>query len=169
MEAHMGTGATTTILAGTTAIGAALTAGVFFGFSWLVMPALDKVAQAGAIAAMQEINRIAVRCALMPLMFGTALLCVAAAVACLRADRTIAAIGIAAAAIYLIGVIGVTICANVPLNDQLARLSAAAAAPDAWQAYSAPWTQWNTVRAVAGAIASGCFTTMVHLLGRAAS
>jgi uncharacterized membrane protein len=167
MEGHMGTGATTTILAGTTAVGAALTAGVFFGFSWLVMPALDKVSQVGAIAAMQEINRIAVRCALMPLMFGTALLCLAAAVASLRADRTITIIGIAGAAIYLIGVIGITICANVPLNDQLARLSAAAAAPDAWQAYSAPWTQWNTVRAVAGAIASGCFTTIVYLLGRA--
>jgi len=163
----MGTGATTTILAGTTAIGAALTAGVFFGFSWLVMPALDKVPQAGAIAAMQEINRIAVRCALMPLMFGTALLCLAAAIASLRAGRSVAAIGIAGALIYLIGVIGVTICANVPLNDQLARLSATSAAPNAWHAYSTPWTQWNTVRAVAGAVASGCFTTIVYLLGRA--
>ena len=163
----MGTGATTTILAGITAVGAALTAGVFFGFSWLVMPALDKLAQAGAIAAMQEINRIAVRCALMPLMFGTAILCGAAAMASLRADRSVAVIGIAGALIYLIGVIGVTICANVPLNDQLARLSTTGAAPDAWHAYSAPWTQWNTVRAAAGAIASGCFTTIVYLLGRA--
>jgi uncharacterized membrane protein len=169
MEVHMGTGATTTILAGITAVGAATTAGVFFGFSWLVMPALDKVTQAGAIAVMQEINRIAIRCALMPLMFGTALLCLAAGVAALRADRTVAAIGIAGAVIYLVGVIGVTICANVPLNDQLARLSAGTVAPDAWHAYSTAWTGWNSVRASAGAIASGCFTTIVYLLGRTAS
>lgn len=159
----------TTILTSAAALGAVAAAGVFFGFSVLVMPALDKVAQPDAIVAMQEINRVAVRSALMPLMFGAALLCVAAAIASQRADRTVMLACMAGAAIYLIGVIGVTICANVPLNDRLAGLSANAASPDAWQSYSALWTTWNSVRAAAGAVAGSCFLFALSLLGRSAA
>lgn len=162
----MATGTTTLVLAGTAAVGAAVAAGVFFGFSTLVMPALDKVAQPDAIGAMQEINRIAVRSALMPLMFGTALIAIAAAVAGLSAGRTVALLGLAGAAIYLAGVIGVTIAANVPLNDGLAQISAGAADPGSWQSYSTPWTAWNSVRTAAGAAAGACFAAMLYLLGK---
>ena len=165
----MATGFTTAISTGIAALGAAMTAGVFFAFSTLVMPALDRMPSPQAISAMQEINRIAVRSALMPLMFGPAILCLLVAIASLRADRAVAAGNLAGTAFYLVGVVGVTICANVPLNDGLASLSATTAPPHAWQSYSAPWTMWNSLRAAAGAIASGCFMTALWLLGRSAS
>ena len=45
-----------------------------------------------------------------------------------------------------------TVTINVPLNEALAALAPpleAAAARDAWQAYSSPWQFWNAVRAIA--------------------
>jgi uncharacterized membrane protein len=60
--------------------------------------------------------------------------------------------------IYVLGVIGVTIAFNVPLNDRLAR-----AAPDSpegaslWQHYLARWTAWNHLRTAASALAMALF------------
>ena len=62
----------------------------------------------------------------------------------------------AGAALYLLGVIAVTMAFNVPRNDALARLDPAA--PEAvtyWRRYLSEWTAWNHVRTVAPLIGAG--------------
>lgn len=62
--------------------------------------------------------------------------------------------------LYLVGTVGVTIVANVPLNDRLA-----AADPESadtarfWRHYVSRWTRWNHVR-TAAALAAGAVLTI---------
>ncbi|SEO72096.1 DUF1772 domain-containing protein [Trujillonella endophytica] len=139
------------------AVGSGLVAGVFFGFSGFVMRALGGLPPADGAAAMRAVNVTAVRPPLMTALFGTALLVVAAAVGELAdgpVDRA-SALVLAGAAAYLVGVVGVTVAANVPLNDRLAGTEPGGAAEGAvWADYLRRWTRWNTVRAGAGAVAA---------------
>jgi uncharacterized membrane protein len=135
------------------AVGSALTAGALFTFSDFTMRALRQLPAARAVEAMQAVNRTAVQPPFMGLFFGTA---AAAAVA-----RDPWAIG--GAALYAVGVVGVTVAANVPLNDRLATL--APEAPDVaegWAAYAVPWTRWNGVRVAAGIAAALAFVLGVR-------
>jgi hypothetical protein len=60
-----------------------------------------------------------------------------------------------AAALYLVGSLGVTMAFNVPRNEALARAEAASAdAASLWQRYLVEWTAWNTVRTVASLAAT---------------
>ena len=58
-----------------TALGCGLSAGVFFAFSSFVMPALDRLAPAQSIRAMNSINKLALTPVFMTALFGTALAC----------------------------------------------------------------------------------------------
>jgi uncharacterized membrane protein len=148
-----------------TALGCGLASGAFFVFSTFIMPALDRLAPDQGIAAMQSINRLAVTPAFMTLLFGTALLCLAAiAWALLAWDRPQARWMAPAGAVYLIGCIGVTIAANVPRNDALEKLDPAAASSAArWAAYVSEWTAFNHVRTLAALIAAGLLTYALTL------
>ncbi len=56
---------------------------------------------------------------------------------------------------YLVGTFLVTVLANVPLNDQLAAVSATdPAARDVWERYVSRWTTWNHVRTAAAMVAA---------------
>lgn len=129
---------------GAAAVGSALVGGVFFAFSGFVVPALARLG-AGA-AAMQAVNRAAVRPPLMLALFGTAALCVLAPVLAGPSPLLLTAAGL-----YLLGTLGVTVAANVPLNDRLA------ADAGTWPDYRVRWTRWNTVRTVAALAASAVF------------
>jgi uncharacterized membrane protein len=144
------------------ALGCALAAGVFFAFSTFVMAGLDRAASASAVAAMQGINRAAPGPPLMTVLFGSAVLCLAVAVVALLGNAG-AAGGFAAAGgvAYLLGTVGITMAANVPLNDRLDRVDAEG--PEAaaeWHHYHRRWRAWNHVRtltslaATAGMIAA---------------
>jgi uncharacterized membrane protein len=127
--------------------------GVFFAFSSFVMPALARLEAATGIAAMQSINVRAVRPAFMLALFGTAALATFVGIA--RFGEPLVLI---AAAVYLIGVIGVTIVAHVPRNDSLAKVDArGAAAPELWQRYLTGWCRWNHVRWIAAVISSALY------------
>lgn len=135
------------------ALGSGVVAGVFTVFSVLVMPALAALPAPMGIAAMQSVNRTAIRPAFLTLLFGTGVLCLAAAVAELGGVRRPEVL--AAASLYLVGVLGVTVAANVPLNDALARRHPGSAeAADRWPGWLRRWTGWNTVRALAAATAA---------------
>ena len=62
------------------------------------------------------------------------------------------------ALLYLVGTIFVTMAANVPLNNRLAR-----AKPDGvesaslWKQYLKTWTAWNHLRTIASLAAATCF------------
>lgn len=139
-----------------TALGCGLAAGVFYAFSSFVMAGLDLRSPATAVAAMQGINRTAVRPPLMLALFGTAPLCIAVAVAALvDFDGANSWFAIAGAAIYLVGIVGVTMFGNVPLNEQIDRVDPdGPAAADEWRRYYGPWNAWNHVRTVSGLAAT---------------
>ena len=91
------------------AVGCGLVGGVLFAFSGFVMPALARLAPAQGVAAMQSINRTAVRAPLMILMFGTAAVCVGLVVWAVRGwGDAPAAWTLAGAAVYLVGTVLVT-------------------------------------------------------------
>jgi uncharacterized membrane protein len=65
---------------------------------------------------------------------------------------------VAGALLYVIGVIGVTMMFNVPLNNELAALQSIAGDGGAvWARYLSNWTFWNTIRGVAAAAACVAF------------
>lgn len=153
-----------TILVLIAALGCGLNAGVFFAFSTFVMPALAKLAPEQGLAAMQSINRLAITAAFMTALFGTAVLCTVLLVwGALAWDEPEAPWAIAAATLYLIGAIGVTIAANVPRNEALARVDAARPeAVTAWSRYVSEWTAWNHVRTVAALAAAALLTLALN-------
>jgi uncharacterized membrane protein len=130
------------LLSTLTAVGCALVGGVFFAFSGFVVPALARLPGGDGAAAMRAVNVAAVRAPLMVLLFGTAAACVAVLVV---GPGVLPRVG---AGLYLAGTVGVTIAANVPLNDALER------DPTTWPAYRRAWTRWNTLRTVAAAAAA---------------
>ncbi len=147
------------------ALGCGLMAGVFFAFSSFVMKALGRLQPAQAVAAMQAINVAAISFAFMLALFGTALVCVALAAWALAAwHESFAPYLLGGSALYLAGVIGLTIAYHVPRNEALATVDAAGAeAASHWARYLAAWTAWNHVRAAAALAAAAAFTVALHL------
>jgi uncharacterized membrane protein len=148
MRAHLWT--TLSMLA---AMGCGLNAGLFFIFSNTIMRSLDRLPAAGAVAAMNSINRVILNPLFFLVFFGTALLCLV-----LLVGRLDSPLVLAGALLYLIGSMGVTMACNVPLNDKLAALSPSAADMESqWHAYCGPWTRWNHVRTLACLLAMVAF------------
>jgi uncharacterized membrane protein len=148
------------VLTFVTALGCALAAGLFYAFSSFVMAGLERRSPATAVAAMQGINEAALRPPLLLPLFGTALLCVAVAVAALiEADGAASWLGLAGAVVYLVGIVGVTMRGNVPLNVHLEGVDAASPAAAAeWRDYLRRWGAWNHVRSITGLAATAALT-----------
>jgi uncharacterized membrane protein len=142
------------------AIGAGTVGGVFFPFSSFVMPALDRVSPGRAIAAMNSINVMAPRAPLMLPFIGTAVLCCALPVVAFRSWGTASATWLAVGCgLYLVATFLLTIVANVPLNDTLAKVHPHAVdAAKQWRDYYDSWVPLNHVRALGGAGAAAAFT-----------
>jgi uncharacterized membrane protein len=135
---------------------AALLSGCVFGFfyswSFTVMRGLSASDGASAIAAMQSVNASIMTGWFALIFFGTPVATAAASLAAyLGGDRAAALWMAAATALYLVGCFAVTVFANVPMNDALARMDAGALADAAaaWRDYAGPWTAWNHVRTAA--------------------
>ncbi|MGW0873799.1 anthrone oxygenase family protein [Streptomyces sp. NPDC002740] len=138
-------------LAGTLTAG--LMAGVFCAFSVLVMRGLAALPPAQGVAAMNAINSSATTPVFMVLFLGAAAVCAVIAVVTfvLWPDEGTVHL-LLGSALYLCGAFGVTVTANVPRNEALAKLDPGT--PEAvtyWPAYLREWTRWNHVRAVASA------------------
>ncbi|WP_424969749.1 DUF1772 domain-containing protein [Dinoroseobacter sp. S76] len=126
----------------------ALVGGVFLAFSDFIMRSLA-LSGAGA-GTMQVINREVFRWIFMGLFLGLAPLSIALALyALLALDGHGGALIAVAGLIYVVGVFGVTVLRNVPLNNALAELSLDAPETERfWTGVYLPrWTFWNTVRA----------------------
>jgi uncharacterized membrane protein len=132
-----------------TAAGSALVAGVCFAFSAFVLRAIGSTGPHRAIATMQAVNRLAERPAFMLAFMGTALAAVAlVGLALVRGEATPWLL--AGCALYLVGMVGVTVAGNVPLNDTLAAVDPLAAGAAArWDDFAGPWGVLNAVRTVA--------------------
>jgi uncharacterized membrane protein len=141
------------------AIGCGLLAGVYFAFSTFVMTSLDRVGPASGIAAMNAINGAIVRSLFMPLFVGTTLSCLLLiAIALLRRGEAGAGMMLCGGILYLVGMTGVTMVWNVPLNDSLAGADPSARQAAAlWSRYLTDWTFWNHVRTIASTGAFALF------------
>ena len=144
-----------TILIAAAALGSCLVAGMFYAFSSFVMPALARLDPAEGVRAMQSINLTVITPSFMAVFLGTAPVSVAAAALALAQGQG-AALVLAGAAIYAVGVIGVTMGANQPRNLALAELDPDSPATEAeWSTYVTEWVRWNTIRTAAGVLAAG--------------
>ena len=142
---------------GTTALlGSALVGGVFFAFSSFVMKALAGVPSAAGIGVMQSINVVVLNPSFLGAFIGTAVVSLGAGGLALAGwGRSFAPFFLGGALFYLVGTFLVTGLGNVPLNDQLAAVSAAdPAAPEVWEHYLGRWTMWNHVRTAAAMVAA---------------
>jgi uncharacterized membrane protein len=145
--------------------GCGLVAGVCFAFSAFVMPGLDRLPAAQAIAAMQSINKAAVTPAFMLAFLGSTIVCVGLAIWSLasRAEGP-AAWALAGSVLFGLGVIVVSFAANIPLNDALDAVDPHAAdAAERWRAYYRDWMPWNHVRAATGITATGLLALALRL------
>ena len=147
-----------TILA---ALGTGLIAGVFFIFSVAIMRALERVP--GGMAAMQSMNVAVPNPMFLGVFLGTGLVCLALAIiSVVRWERPGAMWILAAALLYLIGSIGVTIIFNVPMNNTLnAADPSSSAGQELWQNYLTNWTFWNHIRTIASV---GSFASFIAAL-----
>jgi uncharacterized membrane protein len=145
------------ILTLVTALGSALAAGAFYAFSTFVMAALGRLSPPEGIRAMQQINITVINPWFMTALFGTGLACVVLVIVALADwDGDYGPYLIAAAALYVIGCLGVTMAFNVPRNDALAALEPESAeAAGVWRRYLTEWIAWNTVRTIASLAATG--------------
>ncbi|HET6774920.1 MAG TPA: anthrone oxygenase family protein [Acidimicrobiales bacterium] len=138
------------------AVGSALVAGLLLAFSTSVMPALARRPAPEGSAAMQAMNS-AILNPLFGLLFGgTAVVCLAlAASAPFSGDEGGAGWRAAGGLLYLLGVVGVTMVVNVPMNESLDRVDPGSADGAAeWGRYLRRWTAWNHVRTALGTAAA---------------
>lgn len=135
----------------------ALVAGVYHAFAVAINPAFARLPDREYIAAMQHINAAIVNPLFALSFFGAPLLLPLAAGLYWRAGGRRLYLLVAASAIFLIGSLGVTGVANIPLNEKLASFSpqqvpnTQAAAVRA--AFANPWNRWHAVRTVASVAA----------------
>jgi uncharacterized membrane protein len=149
-----------TAAVGLASIGSALIGGIFFAFSGFIMKALARLPSSEGIAAMQSINVVVLNKSFLGTFLGTAV------ISMLVAGLAIKGWGapsskwfLAGALLYFIGTFLVTGFGNVPLNEQLAAVTATDDdAVTVWEHYLDRWTLLNTVRTVAATAAAFSFT-----------
>lgn len=145
------------ILATAATVGSGVIAGLLFVFSNVVMRALGDLPPASGMLAMQRINVIIVNPLFLLFFLGTAAASVAVvAFTCVAPAAPGQGWLLAGSLCYLVGVVGVTMAFNVPLNNGL-EAATAAAADTAWPAYATAWLRWNHVRAALGVAATAAF------------
>lgn len=137
----------------------ALVAGGFQIFSEFIMRSLMRTSPAGAIEAMQHINRTVYRTVflvsfmlMVPISIGFAIY---AGLSLSGLPRTLITL---AAVIYIPGAFLVTGFGNVPMNERLEKLDHASFEAQAyWEIYGRVWTRWNHVRTLACIATAGCY------------
>lgn len=151
------------VLLATAVIIAGLIAGLFFGWLVSVIPGLGKTADRTYIETMQSINVAIVNpFFVIPFMI-TPVVLAGSAIAEYRAgnQRRSWFLGVAAAT-YVVGVLGVTVGGNVPLNDALDGFDLSAsddgAAAVRRTTYEDPWNRWHLGRTIASVLAFGLAT-----------
>lgn len=137
-----------------------LFSGAIFGFfyAWVcsTMWGLDAAEPLIAIAAMQAMNASVRNAVFAPAFFGTPLILLVTAAAAMLAGLKRAAFAFSAAAtVYLLAGLMLTMLVNVPMNESLAAIIVPAepeAALRIWQDYSPRWQFWNVIRTIASGV-----------------
>lgn len=143
-------------------IGSALIAGIFFAFSNFIMKALARLPASQGMTAMQSINVAVLNPVFMVVFMGTTIISLLVTIlAVIGWQMPSAPYYLVGAVFYIAGTFLITGMGNVPLNNQLAAISASdPAAGDIWQHYLDQWTRLNTIRTFSSTIA-----TVIMLIG----
>ena len=146
------------------ALGCGLIGGLLFAFSNFVMKALSHQPPESSIRTMQAINVYILNPLFLAIFLGTALATAILAVAAiLRLSNPGMLCFLTGCAFYLIGVLGVTMMFNVPLNNALALQDpGTAAAAQYWLIYVSKWMAWNHVRTLASLGAAAFLILAIH-------
>jgi uncharacterized membrane protein len=139
-----------------------LNAGLLYAYQVSVIPAFKTLADKDYIASMQAINAAIQNPVFVPLFLGAGLfLPLGAYLEHKTPGSARFRLLVAAALLYIVGALGITFAANVPLNDTLAQFSLQSAtvqqAAAARTAFENPWNTWHLIRTLAsiGALVLG--------------
>ena len=137
---------------------AGLAAGLFYSYDCSIVNALGKLPDNQYLAAFQSINRAILNpYFFMSFMGSLVLLPIAAWLTYKTGNSTSFYFMLAAAILYAVGVFGVTIGGNVPLNDMLDKYDIANASGDALRTmrlqFEAKWNQLQHIRTYAAILA----------------
>ena len=143
-----------TALLGASIVATGLMSGLWYGWTVSVIPGTRHIPDTNYIDTMQHINRAIINPAFIIPFMGIPLVIGAAAIMQFRAgDSRRGWLLVWAAGTYLVGVLGVTIAGNVPLNDALDGFDLTRSNHQAIgtrrTTYEAPWNRWHYVRTVA--------------------
>ncbi|WP_276484304.1 DUF1772 domain-containing protein [Paraflavitalea pollutisoli] len=149
----------TMILLVAATLATSLAAGLFYAYTCSVNPGLSRLSDTAYLEAMQSINRAILNPVFFLSFIGAAILLPLAVYFTWRPHPTDTTWWFMAAAIlYLIGVFGVTIAGNVPLNEALDRINIAASTPAELgqhrQAFEPAWTRYHNIRTIANLLSA---------------
>jgi uncharacterized membrane protein len=158
-----------TVLLGGGLVATGLVSGLFYGWSVSVIPGTRHVAASNYVDTMQHINRAIINPAFVVPFLGIPLVLAGAAVVQFRAgDARRGWLLVGATATYVVGVLGVTIGRNVPLNAALDTFDLGGSTGEAIErrrtSYEAPWNRWHQVR-TAASIGSFALVAAAALVG----
>ncbi len=143
-----------TLAAASALLGAAM-AGVYFGFSLLVMPGLSRTADGAALAAMQQINR-SIRPVFLLLFLGSAVVAAASAIAELVAWQGALSVWRLVGDVLIIAHFFITGGFHIPRNNTVDRLSPDSAADQrTWRTIARQWTVGNHIRGWVAFVGAG--------------
>lgn len=141
------------------AVGAATAGGALFTFSTFTIEGLKRLPASQGAAAMQAINKQAPTPLFMLILFGTGAACIALGVrAATNLDDPASVYQLIACALYIVGVVLLTVGYHVPRNERLDALDPnSAEGITYWATYLKEWVRMNHVRTIAPIAASLVF------------
>ncbi len=147
------------VLLWTSAIGCGLMAGVYFAFSAFIMTSLGRIAPASGMVAMNATSVDIVKSPFMPVFVLTTLTAASLAVlGVVRWGQHGSALMVIGGAIYVLGMFGVTVMVNQPMNEALLAADPATSQGVAvWSRYLVDWTRWNHLRTISSTVAMAMF------------
>ncbi len=147
------------------AVGAGTTAGAFFTFSNFTMAGLKRLTPAQGAAAMQAINRAAPTPLFMLLLFGTGAACLVLLIySALHLQDAGSRYRLIACALYIVGVVMLTVGYHVPRNNVLDSLDPNSAEGIAyWAIYLEEWVRMNHVRTIAPLVTAILLTVSLRI------
>ena len=148
------------LLLGSGIVSTGLVSGLLYGWTVSVIPGLRRTTDIAYVGTMQHINHTIINPAFVIPFMGIPLVLGAAAITQFRAGDTRRGWMLtSAAATYVVGVLGVTIGRNVPLNDALDAFSIGqsneSSLRDRRLTYEQPWNRWHSLRTAASIASFG--------------
>jgi uncharacterized membrane protein len=151
---------TTTALVAAGVVSTGLISGLLYGWSVSVIPGTRRIPDEAYVTTMQDINRAIINPLFVIPFMGIPVVLGLASLLLFRAgDARRGWLLAGATATYVVGVLGVTVGRNIPLNDALDRFDLRAAGEAALaerrSSYEEPWNAWHHVRTLAAVASFG--------------